>query len=59
MLDNVIYEQNSKISGYRILDTEDLTRIKTTNTDNDIINGTNVADIVTYYRIWKIVNMNG
>jgi hypothetical protein len=51
MLDNVIYEQNSKISGYRILDTEDLTRIKTTNTDNDIINGTNVADIVTYYRI--------
>ena len=50
MLGNVIYEQNDKISGYRILDTEDPTMIKTINIDNDIINGTNVTEIVTYYR---------
>ena len=51
MLGNGIYEQMNKIFRNRILDTEDLIRIKTTNIDNDIINGTNVADIVTYYRI--------
>jgi len=56
MLGNVIYEQNDKISGYRIL--EDPTIIKTTNTHNDIINETNETEIVTYYRIWKIVNIN-
>ena len=51
MLGYVIYEQKGKISGYRILDTEDPTIIKITNIYNDIINGTNVTDIVTYYRI--------
>ena len=51
MLGNVIYEQNDKKSGYMILDTEDPTLIKTTNTYNDIINVTNVTEIVTYYRI--------
>ena len=51
MLGNVINEQNGKISGYRVLYTEDPTIIKTTNTDNDIINRTNITEIVTYYRI--------
>ena len=51
MLGYVINEQKGKISGYRILDTEDPRIIKTTNTHNDIINGTNVTGIVTYYRI--------
>jgi len=51
MLGDLIYEQKGKISRYRVLDTEDPTIIKTTNTDNDIINGTNVTDIVTYHRI--------
>ncbi len=49
MLGNVIYEQNDKISGYRIL--EDPTIIRTSNTYNDIINETNATEIVTYYRI--------
>ena len=49
MLDDLIYELKGKISSYRILDTEDPTIIKNTNTDDDIINETNV--IVTYYRI--------
>jgi hypothetical protein len=51
MLDNVIYEQNDKKSGYKILDTEDPTLITNTNVYNDIINATNVTEIVTYYRI--------
>jgi hypothetical protein len=51
MLGDLIYEQKGKISRYRVLDTEDSTVIKTTNTDNDIINGTNVIEVVTYYRI--------
>ena len=51
MLGYVIYEQKDKISGYRVLDTEDPRIIKTTNTYNDIINGTNVTEIVTYHRI--------
>jgi hypothetical protein len=50
MLGNIIYEQNDKISRYRIL--EDPIIIKTTtNTYNDIINETNATGIVTYYRI--------
>ncbi|MGI0051704.1 MAG: hypothetical protein ACRD8K_08205 [Nitrososphaeraceae archaeon] len=49
MVGNVIYEQKVKISTYSVLDTEDSTIIKTTNTDNDIIYGTNVTEIVTYY----------
>ena len=51
MVGNVIYEQKGKISRYRVLDTKDTIIIKTTNTDNDIINGTNVTEIVIYYRI--------
>ncbi|HEX7257878.1 MAG TPA: hypothetical protein VF242_07445 [Nitrososphaeraceae archaeon] len=49
MLDDLIYEQKGKISGYRVLDKEDLTIIKTTNIDNDIINRTNLIEIVTYH----------
>ena len=48
---NVIYEQKGKISRYTVLDTKDTIIIKTTHTDNDIINGTNVTEIVIYYRI--------
>jgi hypothetical protein len=47
MVGNVIYEQMVKISRYKVLKTEDPTIIKTTNTDNDIIDGTNVTGIVT------------
>ena len=49
MLGYVIYEQNGKISGYRVLYKEDLPIIKTTDIDNDIINRTNVIEIVTYH----------
>jgi hypothetical protein len=51
MLDDLIYEQKGKISGYGVLDKEDPTIIKTTNTDNNIINGINVTEIVTYHRV--------
>ena len=49
MSGDLIYEQMGKKSRYRVLDTEDLTIIKTTNIDNDIINRTNVIEIVTYH----------
>ncbi|MGI0050229.1 MAG: hypothetical protein ACRD8K_00700 [Nitrososphaeraceae archaeon] len=51
MVGNVIYEQKVKLSRYKVLDTEDPTIIKTTNTDNDIIYGTKVTEIVTYHII--------
>jgi hypothetical protein len=54
MLGDIIYEQNGKISGYRVLDTESPT-IETTITGNGIINGIEVTDIVTYWSKPKTV----
>jgi hypothetical protein len=51
MVGNVIYEQKVKMSRYKVLDTEDPTIIKTTNTDIDILYGTKVTEIVTYHII--------
>ncbi len=47
MLEDKIYEQKCKISGYRILDVERPT-IETSITGTGIINGIEVSDIVTY-----------
>ena len=48
MLGDIIYEQKGKIAGYRVLDTEGPT-IETTIAGTGIINGIEVADIVTYW----------
>ena len=48
MLEDKIYEQKCKISGYRILDVERPT-IETSITGTGIINGTKISDIVTYW----------
>ena len=48
MLEDKIYEQKCKISGYRILDVERPT-IETSITGTGIINGIEVSDIVRYW----------
>ena len=51
MLDYVIYEQLNKIFRYIALVIEDPAIIETLNKDNNIINNTNIIEIVTNYRI--------
>ena len=57
MLNYVIYEQLNKIFRYIAL-IKDPAIIETLNKDNNIINNTNIIEIVTNYRISKVVNIN-